>query len=133
MKKISVIIVEDHKLVREMWAGFFADNKGIEVIGQCGEFDEAIEMVKNKKPDIVLLDINLPGASGLNAVPLIREFAPGSKIIAVSMHNQAVYARKMFQLGASGYVTKNSAPEEMFEAIDEVMKGKTYVCLEMKS
>src|SRR5258708_2740408 len=133
MKKISVIIVEDHQLVREMWASLLEDNKEIEVVGECGGFDEAIEMIRIKRPDIVLLDINLPGASGLDAVPLIRKFAPGSKIIAVSMHNQPVYAKKMLQLGAMGYVTKNSSPGEMLQAIDEIIKGNTYICLEIKN
>ena len=133
MNPISVIIVEDHKLVREMWASLFSDNKDIEVIGECGGFDEAIEMIKEKKPEIVLLDINLPQASGLDAVPLIRKFAPATRIIAVSMHNQPAYAKKMLQLGAKGYVTKNSSPHEMVEAIHEVMNGKTYVCLEIKN
>jgi DNA-binding NarL/FixJ family response regulator len=133
MKKISIVVVEDHKLIREMWATLLEDNSEIEVVGECGELDEAIEMIKVKKPEIVLLDINLPQGSGLDAVPLIRKFAPGSKIIAVSMHNQPIYAKKMLQLGAKGYVTKNSSPHEMLEAIDEVMKGKTYVCSEIKN
>ena len=133
MKKISVAIVEDHKLVREMWAQLFAGKPEIEVVGKSGEFDEAIEMIKQKRPDIVLLDINLPGASGLDAVPLIRKFAPGSRIIAVSMHSQPAYAKKMLQLGARGYVTKNSSHEEMYAAIDAAMDGKTYICQEIKN
>jgi len=133
MNKISVVIVEDHQLVREMWSQLFAARKDIEVVGKSGGFDEAIEMIKEKRPDIVLLDINLSGASGLDAVPLIRKFAPGSKIIAVSMHSQPAYAKKMLQLGAKGYVTKNSSHEEMFTAIDTVMDGKNYVCTEIKN
>jgi DNA-binding NarL/FixJ family response regulator len=132
MKKNSVIIVEDHKLVRDMWINLFADNNELEVVGECGDLDEAIEMIKIKKPDIVLLDINLPQGSGLDAVPLIRKFAPDTRIIAVSMHNQPVYAKKMLQMGAKGYVTKNSSCQEMFKAIEEVMKGGIYVCLEIK-
>jgi two-component system invasion response regulator UvrY len=133
MKKISVAIVEDHKLVRDMWAQLFSGKPEIEVVGKSGEFDEAIEMIKTKRPDIVLLDINLPGGSGLDAVPLIRKFAPGTRIIAVSMHSQPVYAKKMLQLGARGYVTKNSSHEEMYLAIDTVMEGKTYICQEIKN
>jgi two-component system invasion response regulator UvrY len=133
MKKITVAIVEDHKLVREMWAQLFSGKPEIEVVGKSGEFDEAIEMIKTKRPDIVLLDINLPGGSGLDAVPLIRKFAPGTRIIAVSMHSQPVYAKKMLQLGAKGYVTKNSSHEEMYMAIDTVMEGKTYICQEIKN
>jgi DNA-binding NarL/FixJ family response regulator len=133
MKKISIGVVEDHQLVREMWVSLFAGRPEIEVSGESGELDEAIEMIKTRRPDIVLLDINLPKASGLDAVPLIRKFAPGTRIIAVSMHNQPAYARKMLQLGARGYVTKNSSPDEMLLAIDEVMSGKVYVCLEIKN
>ncbi|MEO7922903.1 MAG: response regulator transcription factor [Chitinophagaceae bacterium] len=133
MNKISVVIVEDHQLVREMWLQLFADKNEIAVVGATGGFDEAIEMIKTKRPDVVLLDINLPGASGMDAVPLIRKFAPGAKIIAVSMHNQPAYAKKMLQLGARGYVTKNSSHEEIFTAIDAVMNGKTYVCMEIKN
>ncbi|MEI9944234.1 MAG: response regulator transcription factor [Chitinophagaceae bacterium] len=133
MSKISVIVVEDHKLVREMWISLFSDNEEIEVIGESGVFDEAIELIKTKRPDIVLLDINLPQASGLDAVPLIRKFAPGTRIIAVSMHNQPAYAKKMLQLGAKGYVTKNSSHQEILQAVDEVMNGRTYVCNEIKN
>ncbi len=133
MNKISVVIVEDHQLVREMWGQLFAIKKEIEVIGKSGEFNEAVEMIRAKRPDIVLLDINLPGASGMDAVPLIRKYAPGTRIIAVSMHSQPAYARKMLQMGAKGYVTKNSSHDEMFVAIDTVMSGKNYVCMEIKN
>ena len=133
MKKISIAIVEDHKLVREMWTQLFSGKPEIEVVGKSGEFDEGIEMIKTKRPDIVLLDINLPGASGLDAVPLIRKFSPGTRVIAVSMHSQPAYAKKMLQLGARGYVTKNSSYEEMYLAVDTVMEGNIYVCQEIKN
>jgi two-component system, NarL family, invasion response regulator UvrY len=133
MDKITVFIVEDHQMVREMWVQLFAVRKDIDVIGETGNPEEAIEMIKNKRPEIVLLDINLPGSSGMDLVPLIRKFAPGSKIIAVSMHNQPAYTKKMLQLGALGYVTKNSSHEEIYKAIDSAMKGKTYVCQEIRN
>lgn len=133
MKKISVVIVEDHQMVREMWVQLFATQKDIEVVGEIGNPEEAVEMIKTKRPEIVLLDINLPGSSGMEMVPLIRKFAPGSKIIAVSMHNQPAYTKKMLQLGAMGYVTKNSSHEEIFKAIETVLKGKTYVCMEIRN
>ncbi|OSZ81168.1 DNA-binding response regulator [Chitinophagaceae bacterium IBVUCB2] len=132
MGKISVVIVEDHQLVREMWVQLFSERNDIEIVGKSGDFDEAIEMIKVKRPNIVLLDINLPVSSGMDAVPLIRKFSPGTKIIAVSMHNQPAYAKKMLQMGAKGYVTKNSSHQEMIDAVDEVMAGKTFVCSEIK-
>ena|SRR5688572_16152475 len=133
MKKITVVIVDDHKLIRQMWEMMFAGNPEIEITGESATMDEAIEMIKIKRPDIVFLDINLTQGSGLDAVPLIRKFSPGSKIIAVSMHNQPAYAKKMLNLGAKAYVTKNSAHEEIFKAIEEVMNGRTYVCTEIKN
>jgi DNA-binding NarL/FixJ family response regulator len=132
MKKISIVIVDDHKLIREMWIQTFLQNEKAEIVGDCGEFDEAIEMIKLMHPDIVMLDINLQHASGMDAVPLIRKFSPGTHIIAVSMHSQLVYAKKMLQLGAKGYVTKNSSHLEVFKAIEEVMQGRIYVCSEIK-
>jgi two-component system, NarL family, invasion response regulator UvrY len=133
MKKISVVIVEDHQLVREMWVQLFNGKTDIEVIGTTGEYEGAIAMIRDKRPDLALLDINLPGGSGLDAMPLIRKFSPGTKVIAVSMHSQPAYAKKMLQLGAKGYVTKNSSPEEMFQAIDSVLEGKTFICMEIKN
>jgi DNA-binding NarL/FixJ family response regulator len=133
MKKTTVVVVDDHKLVREMWRELFARNTEIEVVGESGGFDEAVEMVKVKRPDIVLLDINLSQASGFDAVPLIRKFAPGTRVIAVSMHSQPAYAKKMLQLGAKGYVTKNSSRDEILTAVSEVMQDRKYVCNEIRN
>ena len=133
MKNISVFVVDDHKLVREMWSELISKNTGIEVIGESGELEDAIKKIKEKRPDVVLLDINLSTASGFDAVPLIRKFAPASEIIIVSMHCQPAYAKKMFQLGAKGYVTKNSSHKEMLVAIKEVMAGRKYVCEEIRN
>jgi two-component system invasion response regulator UvrY len=132
MKKITIVIIDDHKLIREMWAKLLSGRTDIEVTGESGRLNDAVEMVKIKRPDIVFLDINLADASGLDAVPFIRKFAPGSRIIAVSMHTQPVYAKKMFRLGAKGYITKNSSHHEMLQAVDEVMKGGIYICSEIK-
>ena len=133
MNKITVVVVDDHRLIRQMWAQMFKNNLEIEVIGECGTFNEAIEMISAKRPDMVLLDINLSKDSGFDAVPLIRKQSPGTKIIAVSMHNQPSYAKKMLQLGAKGYMTKNASYDEIMKAIEEVMKGNSYVCSEIKN
>ena len=133
MEKITVAVVDDHKLIRQMWIQMFAGSDEIEITGECGTFDEIIELIKIKRPDILLLDINLQEASGMDAVPFIRKFSPGTRIIAVSMHNQPAYAKKMLQLGAKGYVTKNSGYEEIFKAIETVMKGGIYLCEEIKN
>jgi len=131
-KKITIAIVDDHKLIRQLWEKMFAGNKDMVLTGEAGTLDEAVAMIGIKRPDIVLLDITLEDESGMDAVPLIRRLSPGTKIIAVSMHNQPAYAKRMLQLGAKGYVTKNSAYAEMVKAIQEVMKGNEYVCTEIK-
>lgn len=133
MKKTSIVVVDDHKLIREMWTRMFSEKEEVEIVGEAGELDEAVELIKKLRPDIVLLDINLFDKSGLEAVPQIRKYSPGTKIIAVSMHNQPAYAKKMLQLGASGYVTKNSSHSEIFKAVEEVMQGRKYVCTEIKN
>lgn len=132
MKKIRLAIVDDHKLIREMWVIMFSGTNEIEIVGDCGEFDAAIAMIKQQQPDVLLLDINLENASGMDAVPLIQQYSPATRIVAVSMHNQPTYAKKMLQLGAMAYVTKNSSYKEIFKAIDEVLNGRIYVCEEIQ-
>lgn len=110
----------------------FLDSPTIELVGDSGTFDSGIEMIKLMRPDIVLLDINLQDTSGLNAVPLIRKYSPGTRIIAVTMHTEPAYAKKMLHLGARAYITKNASYEEVFNAIDIVMHDGIYICSEIK-
>ena len=132
MKKTTIVIVDDHKLIRELWATLFAGNAEFEIAGESGKLDEAIEMIKIKRPDIVLLDISMGSESGMDAVPLILNFSPDTRIIIISMHNQPAYAKKMLQSGVKAYVTKNSTRDEIIKAVEEVMKGNRYVCAEIK-
>lgn len=133
MNKTTIIIIDDHKMIREMWSNLFSRNEETEIVGESGEFDEALSLIEKRKPDIVLLDINLREASGLDAIPLIKSSSPSTRIIGVSMHSQPIIAEKMIKAGANGYVTKNSPYEEIFEAINEVMNGKTYICAEIQN
>jgi DNA-binding NarL/FixJ family response regulator len=91
-----------------------------------------IDEITILKPDIVILDINIGPFSGIEATKLIRKLAPGTRIIGVSMHNQPSFARKMIRNGASGYVTKSSNKQEMYDAIRTVMKGEKYICAEIQ-
>ena len=133
MDKITILIADDHTLVRETWSFILNSDRRFKVIAECGSGEEAVELAKDLHPDIVIMDINLPGINGIEATEQIRKFAPGSKILGVSLHTQPTYARKMMQKGAMGYVTKNSSREEMFRAIIEVYNGKKYVCEEIKN
>ena len=133
MKKTSVVIVDDHKLIREMWTKIFADDKQFKITGESGTLSGAYKLIKIKKPDIVLLDINFPKGSGFDAVPRIKKFSPRTRIIVVTMYNHPAYAQKMLGLGAKGYVTKNSSYKEIFKAIEKVMKDEVYLCAEIKN
>jgi two-component system invasion response regulator UvrY len=132
MEKIKILIADDHTLVRETWSFILSSDPRFDVIGECGTGEEAIELAKNLRPDVVIMDINLPGMNGIEATPLIRKFSPGSKVLAVSLHTQPAYARQIIQKGAMGYVTKNSPREEMFRAIVEVKNGRKYICDQIK-
>lgn len=133
MDKITILIADDHTLVRETWSFILNTDPRFNVIAESGSGEEAIELAKKLRPNIVIMDINLPGMNGIEATQQIRKFSPGSRILGVSLHTQPTYARKMMQKGAMGYVTKNSSREEMFKAILEIQAGKKYICDEIKN
>lgn len=133
MKKKTVVIIDDHRLIREMWATMLEDSGKYEVSGISGFLREAIEIIKITKPEIILLDLNLKEESGFDAVPQIKKFSPSSKIIAVSMHSHPAFVKRIIQMGAKGFVTKNSSHEEFFKTLDKVSNGQIYVCEEIKS
>lgn len=132
-EKISILLVDDHKLIRDSWSYILNNDSRFKVIGTAGTADEALKLAKGKHPRIVLMDLNMSPVSGFDITKLIRHHSPDSSIIGVSMHSMPVYAKKMMQLGAMGYVTKNSSKEEMISAIMEVSNGKKYVCDEVKN
>lgn len=133
MSKINILIADDHKLIRETWSYILNSDNRFQVVGECGDAQEAVELARTKRPHVVLMDINMAPFSGLEATQRIRKISPGSKVIGVSMHSQPAYAKKMLQMGARGYVTKNSSKEEMIKAILEVNHGNKYICDEIKN
>jgi len=132
MKKTTILIIDDHRLIRQTWSFILNNNPGYEVTGECDNAREAIERVPSLQPDIIILDINLPGISGIEAVPLLLQASPDSKIVGVSMHRQSSFARKMIRDGAKGYVCKDSTSKELFKALEEIRDGKKYLCRETK-
>jgi DNA-binding NarL/FixJ family response regulator len=133
MDKISIMLVDDHKLIRESWSYILNTDSRFQVIAQSGNGEEAVEMAKEQKPKIVLMDINMSPINGFETTKLLRKFSPGSKVIGISMHSMPAYARRMLQIGAMGYVTKNSSKDELLTAITEVNGGNKYVCEEVKN
>jgi DNA-binding NarL/FixJ family response regulator len=132
-KKITIIIFDDHNLVAEMWSELINSDERFQVVGICNDTtDASIEVVKTKRPDVVIMDINIQPTSGIDATKLVKKVSPGSKIIGVSMHNQPSFAKRMLKNGALGYVTKSSQKSEMFAAIQSVTEGKIFICKEIQ-
>ena len=94
MSKITIMIVDDHTLIRETWSYLLGRNEDLEVIAELGDGQRAIEIARDKRPNIVLLDINMSPLNGFDILKMIRKLSPGSKVIAVSMHSQPAYAKK---------------------------------------
>lgn len=133
MGKITILLVDDHKLIRDSWSFILNSDSRFQVIGETSNADEAVAISKDKKPEIVLMDINMTPVNGFEATKLVRKYSPASKVIGISMHSMPAYARRMFQIGAMGYVTKNSSKDELLTAIVEVHNGKKYICDEVKN
>jgi two-component system, NarL family, invasion response regulator UvrY len=129
---IKILIADDHQLVRDAWSLLLGRNKRFKVIGSCSDSTETVKLSRKLKPDVLLLDINMKPFNGLEVTRQIQRQSPEIRIIAVTMNNQPAYAKKILQLGARGYVTKNSSAEEMTQAILEVSAGHIFVCEEMK-
>ena len=130
---VKILIADDHKLIRETWSYLLNAEPDFEVIADTGDAEDAVAMALQKKPDIVLMDINILPINGFEATKKIIEADPEIKIIAVSMISQAITAKKMMSLGARGYVTKQSSRQEMIKAIKEVQSGNKYICDEIRN
>lgn len=132
MQKISILITEDHKLFRESLSNFLNSNNLFYVVAECSTGETAVEKVKQLRPDIVIMDINLSGMNGIDSTKQIRKYSPGSKVLGLSMYSHPAYARNMIKAGAMGYVTKSSSYEEFINAILEINAGRKYICSDIK-
>lgn len=128
----TIMIVDDHTLIRQTWAFLLNQHPQFKVISEVENGDDAIAIAKDCRPDVIIMDINMPKLNGIDATKEIVRKLPGTKILGVSLHTQPTYAKRMIRAGASGYVTKNSSKDEMYEAILVVAGGKKFICREMK-
>jgi two-component system invasion response regulator UvrY len=129
---IRIILVDDHQLVRESWKMLLETNPRVLVIAEFEDGESAIEQAPKLLPDIMLVDINMSPVNGFTVTEKILEVSPSIKIIGLSVNNQPMYANKMLELGAKGYLTKTSTLEEVHHGILEVYNGKNYICEEVK-
>jgi len=119
--------VDDHELIRSGISRLLADYDKIRVIGEAENGEEGVAKARELRPDVVLMDANMPGIGGLEATRRLLRFDPDIKVIAVTVHNDEPYPTRFMQAGASGYVTKGSDIDEMVIAIRQVHSGKRYL------
>ena len=128
---IKVLVVDDHELVRSGISRLLSDAKGIEVVGEAESGEEAVQFAKEYEPDIVLMDIRMPGIGGLEATRKIIRQNEEIQVIAVTACDDNPYASRLLQAGASGYITKGADAEEMVNAILKVKSGQKYISPEI--
>ena len=129
--EISVFLVDDHSVVREGYRRLLERSAGIRVIGEAANAADAYSEFQRLSPDVVVMDISLPGASGIEAMRHMLAREPRAKVLMFSMHEEPIFASRAFQAGALGYVTKASAPEVLVEAVRTVARGKRYLSQDM--
>lgn len=125
--KIKILLVDDHNVVRAGFKMLLADDHTIEVIGEAARGEQAIQLYQELKPDIVVMDLSMPGIGGLEAMRRIVQRDPQALILVFSVHNEPVYVSRALNAGAKGYITKNSAPEILLEAITAILQGDQYI------
>ena len=126
-KTIKVIIVDDHDLVRKGIVSLLEDIRDIEIIAEASSGEEAVRAVQKQEPDVLLMDIQMPGMGGMEAARKILYSHPDVKILALTIHEVDVYTERFLESGAAGYVTKKSSIRELEQAIRTVYAGQRYI------
>jgi two-component system response regulator NreC len=124
---IKVVLVDDHAVVRSGLRLLLDANEDIEVVGEAGNAKDAIFRARALKPDVMLLDVVMPGESGIEVLPALLKESPDTKVLILSMQDDPSYVREAFGAGASGYVLKEAADEEVVSAVREIAAGGHYV------
>lgn len=130
-KPYRILIVDDHAIVREGLKQILAEVDDIEVAGEADCSSRALQMARREPWDMVLMDISMPDRSGLETLELLRKEHPGIKVLMLSMHRETQYAVRALKTGAAGYLNKQSAPDQLVDAIRLVASGKKYISAEV--
>jgi DNA-binding NarL/FixJ family response regulator len=121
------VIADDHPIVREGLKSVIAQHPDVEVLGEAGEGDQAIDVCAALRPDVLLLDVGMPGPGVLEVVRRLKVHQGAMRILVLSVHPEEHYARRVLMAGADGYVTKSHSPDVLYEAICTVASGRTYL------
>jgi DNA-binding NarL/FixJ family response regulator len=124
---LRILLVDDHALLREGLRAILSRESGLEVVGEAGDGHAAVELARALEPDVVLMDVGMPGLNGIDATHRIKAECPHARVIALSTHSDRRYVRGMLEAGAAGYVLKVSAYDELREAVRAVAAGRVYL------
>jgi len=122
----TIIIADDHRIFRQGLFVLLREQSGWEVVGEAGSGEEAVQLASTLKPDVAVIDVEMPGIGGVEATRRIREASVDTRVIALSMYADEYYRERMRKAGASAYVLKNEAIDQLVEAIGAVLRGQTY-------
>ena len=124
---ISVLLTDDHELVRTGIRRLLEDSKQVNIVGEaeCGE--DSLQLAQSLKPDVILMDVNMPGIGGVEACRRILQRNPKQKIIVLTVHNEQTFPKRLLEIGAKGYLTKECGLDEMIKAIKQVNLGGSYI------
>ncbi len=127
MEKIRLLLVDDHAVLRAGLRALLNAEADMEVVGEAENGQQAVDMARALQPDVVLMDVTMPGMNGIEATRRIKAIAPEVRVLALTMHDDASYLRDILQAGGSGYVLKEAASEELLSAIRAVAQGGTFL------
>jgi DNA-binding NarL/FixJ family response regulator len=133
IKKINLLLADDHQMLLDLWTYILSKDGRFHIVATAINGKQALEIAKEKRPDVVLMDINMDEMDGFDAAREIRRYSPATRILAVSMYTMPAYVKKMKAIGAIGYVTKNSPADELIKAIVEVYHDRPYYCRQVQS
>ncbi|MFM8340968.1 MAG: response regulator [Methylomonas sp.] len=125
--KIKIILVDDHAVVRAGFSMLLAADEHIEVIAEAERGEQAIQLYQELQPDMMVMDLSMPGIGGLETIRRIMQRDPQARILVFSVHHEQVYVQRALAAGAKGYLSKNGAPELLSEAISVIMGGDSYI------
>ncbi len=128
---IKIVLADDHQVLREGICSLLEKQGNLEVVAQADNGRTAVRLVRDLQPDIVIMDIAMPDLNGIEATRQIRAESPDVKVIALSMHSDRRFVAEMLKAGASGYLLKNSAFQQLTSSIRAVMEGRNYLCPEI--
>jgi len=127
MARIRLLLVDDHEVVRRGLRMLLENEVDLNIVGEASTGEEAMKMVETLKPDVVIMDITLPDVSGIDATRRIKNAYPGVAVVALTIHEDQQYFFEMLQVGASGYVPKRAAPDDLITAIRATHRGEMYI------